>query len=99
VSLSLDRTRSVQSTYLLAIYDITYDVMFCPKVTVIDDHVTLPTAVTTKHMQTWAEYLQSWTDMRKWTNYRESMAPDPAQEHVPRAYEDTQCYESMTCLA
>jgi hypothetical protein len=67
-------------------------VMFCPKVTVIDNHVNLPTAVIDKPKQTWAEYVQSWTDMCKWTNYRESMAPDPTQEHVPGAYKDTQEY-------
>jgi hypothetical protein len=66
--------------------------MFCPKVTVIDDHVTPPTAVTDKPKQTWAEYAQSWTNMCKWTNYRESMAPDPAQEHVPSDYQETEKY-------
>jgi hypothetical protein len=66
--------------------------MFCPKVTVIDNHVTPPTAVTDKPKQTWAEYVQSWTNMCKWTEYRESMAPDPAQEHVPKAYEDKEEY-------
>jgi hypothetical protein len=45
-----------------------------------------------KPKQTWAEYVQSWTNMRKWTDYRESMAPGPAQEHVPGAYKDTQEY-------
>jgi hypothetical protein len=66
--------------------------MFHPKVTAKDNHVNPPTAVTDKPKQTWAEYVQSWTDMCKWTDYRESMAPDPAQEHVPGAYEDMEEY-------
>jgi hypothetical protein len=62
--------------------------MFHPKVTAKDDHVNLPSAVTDKPEQTWAEYIQTWTNMRKWTDYRKSMAPEQAQEHMPGAYED-----------
>jgi hypothetical protein len=65
--------------------------MFCPKVTIIDNHVTLPTAVTTKPTQTWAEYLQSWTNMRQWTYYRESMAPADVTTYMPEpAYKESQ---------
>jgi hypothetical protein len=53
--------------------------------------MTLPTTVTTKPMQTWAEYLQSWTDMRKWANYCESIAPDKLTTYIPEpAYEESE---------
>jgi hypothetical protein len=58
--------------------------MFCPKVTVINYHVTPPTAVTDKPRQTWAEYAQSWID------YRKSLAPEP--EHVLEADKDMEEY-------
>jgi hypothetical protein len=59
-------------------------VMFHPKVTAKDDHVTPPSAVIDKTKQTWAEYGQSWI------NYRKSLSPEP--EHVPEAYKDTEEY-------
>jgi hypothetical protein len=59
-------------------------VMFCPKVTAKDDHVTPPSAVIDKPRQTWAEYAQSWID------YRKSLTPEP--EHVPEADKDTEEY-------
>jgi hypothetical protein len=57
-----------------------------------------PTTVTTKPTQTWAEYLQSWTNMQQWTDYRESMAPADLTTYVPEpAYEESQELE-IVCL-
>jgi hypothetical protein len=59
LSLALDCHHKQALEFIL----LPWHVMFSPEVTIIDDHVILPNVVTTKAQQSWAEYLQSWTNM------------------------------------